>query len=99
MANENVGPSIVIGAAYTSSGKIVEIVSWIRPILDYFVKTSTFCFHIAKSYLQNSRVHRLKSVLFKKEFFCHIMYLLFIYQSSILYYVVFNKCKISYLQK
>ena len=27
MANENVGPSIFIGAAYTSSGKIVEIVS------------------------------------------------------------------------
>ena len=35
----------------------------------------------------------------KKEFFCHIMYLLFMYQSTILYYVVFNKCKISYLQK
>ena len=35
MDNENVGPSIFIGAAYTSSGKIVEIVSLIRPILDH----------------------------------------------------------------
>ena len=99
MANENVGPSIFIGAAYTSSGKIVEIVSWIRPILDYFVKTSTFCFHIATSYLQNSRVHVWNLFYLKKEFLCHIMYLLFMYQSTILFYEVFNKCKISYLQK